>query len=116
MNADGSDERRISFGGGGYASPRWSPDGEHIAFTRIAGPVRRIGVIAPDGTGERIVTTGSADQAPSWGPGGRQLLFQARDPASGRTGLFMTSLAGGEVRPVATPVNAADPSWSGARE
>ena len=34
MNADGSNQRRISFGGGWYASPEWSPDGEWIAFTR----------------------------------------------------------------------------------
>ena len=115
MNADGSGERRISFGGGGYASPRWSPDGEQIAFTRIAGPVRRIGVIKPDGTNERILTSGSTDQAPSWGPDGRTVLFQARDP-SGKTALFMTSINGGEVRPVATPANAADPTWSGAGE
>ena len=37
MNADGSGQRRISFGGGRYASPVWSPRGDLIAFTRIGG-------------------------------------------------------------------------------
>lgn len=116
MNADGSDQRRITFGGGGYASPRWSPDGGLIAFTRVAGPVRRVGVIAPDGSGERIVTSGSADQAPSWAPGGKQLVFQGRDSASGKTGLFIAPIDGGEARPIATPLDATDPAWSGLQE
>ena len=34
MAADGSGQRRISFGGGWYAAPMWSPDGEWIAFVR----------------------------------------------------------------------------------
>ncbi len=116
MNADGSEQRRISFGGGAYAAPRWSPDGEHIAFTRIAGPVRRVGIIKPDGSNERLLTTGTADQAPSWGPGGQHVLFQSRDPRSGKTGLFIASLAGGEVREIDTPLDAADPSWSRVEE
>ena len=48
MDADGSNQRRISFGGGGYATPEWSPRGDLIAFTRIAGSFR-IGVMSPDG-------------------------------------------------------------------
>lgn len=115
MNADGSDQRRISFGGGAYGSPRWSPDGAHIAFTRIAGPVRRIGIIGPDGSNERILTTGVADEAPSWGPGGQHVLFQRRD-STGKTGLFMIALSGGDVRGMATPADATDPSWSALQE
>jgi TolB protein len=117
MNADGSDQRRISFGVGGYASPRWSPDGEHIAFTKISGPVRRVGIIKPDGSGERILSSGGTDQAPSWGPGGKHLLFQGRNPRTGKTGLFMAALAGGDAREIPTPpLDAADPSWSGLQE
>lgn len=116
MNADGSDQRRISFGGGAYASPRWSPDGKHIAFTRIAGLVRRVGIIAPDGSSERILTTGTADQAPSWGPGGQHVMYQGRNPRTGRTSLFMAALAGGDPRDIETPVDATDPAWSAVQE
>ena len=36
MNADGSGQRRISFGDGRYSTPVWSPRGDLIAFTRQA--------------------------------------------------------------------------------
>jgi TolB protein len=116
MNADGSGQQRISFGGGAYASPRWSPDGEHIAFTRIWGQVKRVGIIKPDGSGERILSDGNADQAPAWGPGGQHLLFQRRDSRSGKTGLFIATLAGGELREISSPLDASDPSWSKVQE
>ena len=64
MNADGSDQRRISFGGGWYAAPVWSPDGEWIAFTRrIPGAGSRIGIMKPDGTGEKLLTEGRSTKA-----------------------------------------------------
>ena len=52
MDADGSNQRRISFGGGGYATPVWSPRGDLIAFTRTGN--FQIGVMGPDGSGERL--------------------------------------------------------------
>src|SRR3546814_2040299 len=37
MNIDGSNQQRISFGGGRAATPEWSPRGDLIAFTRMGG-------------------------------------------------------------------------------
>jgi dipeptidyl aminopeptidase/acylaminoacyl peptidase len=37
MNADGSNQHRISFFGGKAATPEWSPRGDQIAFTRMGG-------------------------------------------------------------------------------
>ena len=71
MDADGSNQRRISFGGGGYGTPVWSPRGDLIAFTKTGG--FRIGVMAADGSGERILTGGSLRRRADLGaerPGG----------------------------------------------
>jgi TolB protein len=111
MNSDGSAQRRISFGGGFYGSPVWSPTGEWIAFTRRGGG-RQVGAIKPDGGEERVLTTGPADEGPSWAASGTELIFQRTD-AVGRAGLYRVPLAGGEVRKVNTPQDGSDPDWSG---
>jgi TolB protein len=112
MNADGSGQRRISFGGGWHAAPEWSPDGEWIAFTRRGQDGRRIGIVKPDGTGERLLTTGPSDEGPSWAASSREILFQRTNPA-GRSGLYRLSLDGSEPRPMTIPQDGSDPDWSG---
>ncbi len=58
MNADGSGAKRVSFGNARYNTPVWSPRGDLIAFTRQAEGKFAIGVMKPDGTGERVLTEG----------------------------------------------------------
>jgi TolB protein len=114
MNADGSDAHRISFGASRYGSPTWSPEGSLIAFTRI-GATLQIGVMAPDGTGERILTSGWQDEGPSWAPSGQTILFQRTEQATGRPSLLNVPASGGEAIRVATPNEGSDPNWSPVR-
>ena len=58
MNADGSGQKRISFGEGRYSTPVWSPRGDVIAFTKLYRGRFLIGVMRADGSGERILTEG----------------------------------------------------------
>ena len=95
-----------------YASPEWSPDGSLIAFTRRGQDGRRIGVVKPDGTGERVLTSGPSDEGASWAPSSRKLLFQ-RIAANGRTGLYRITLDGSEPRRMTIPEDGSDPDWSG---
>ena len=76
----GGDARRISFGQGRYGSPVWSPRGDLIAFTRINGGRFAIGVMSPDGSGERIVAEGYDVEEPTWAPNGRVLAFFRKEP------------------------------------
>ena len=75
MNADGSGQKRISFGQGRYSTPVWSPRGDLIAFTKQIGGRFQIGVMRPDGSGERILTDGYQIEGPTWAPNGRVLMF-----------------------------------------
>ena len=112
MGSGGGAANRISFGQGRYSTPVWSPKGDYIAFTRQAGSTFAIGIMKPDGSGERILTEGFHNEGPTWAPNGRYLMF-FRDPG-GQSGpkLFMTDVTGRVQVAVPTPSFASDPAWS----
>lgn len=117
MDADGSNVQRISFGQGRYATPVWSPRGDLIAFTKLLNRRFFIGVMRPDGSGERILTESFLDEGPTWSPNGRVLMFFRQVPGddNGRGGsvrLWSVDLTGQNLREVSTPLDASDPAWS----
>jgi TolB protein len=117
MNADGSNVARISYGKGRYATPVWSPRGDLIAFTRMADGEFYIGVMKPDGTGERLLTKGFLVEGPTWAPNGRVLSYFRQTPANaggqgGTSRLYTIDLTGYNEREVVTPLDASDPAWS----
>ncbi|HLL58769.1 MAG TPA: Tol-Pal system beta propeller repeat protein TolB, partial [Allosphingosinicella sp.] len=110
MNADGSNQRRISFGGGRYATPEWSPRGDLIAFTRADN--FRIGVMTPDGGGERLLTNSWQDEAPTWSPNGRVIqFFRTTRGRGGASSVWQVDLTGVNERRIPTPLNGSDPAW-----
>jgi TolB protein len=112
MSASGGTAQRISFGEGSYSTPVWSPRGDVIAFTKQGGGSFSIGVIKPDGSGERILTEGYHNEGPTFAPNGRVIMF-FRDPggASGPA-LYTVDLTGRNEQRVPTPSFASDPAWS----
>lgn len=112
MDADGSNQRRISFGGGRYGTPVWSPRGDLIAFTKLQGGQFYIGVMHPDGSGERLLAGGYHNEAPSWSPNGRVLMFFSEDRNGPGSRLHSIDLTGHNQRVLVTPGAASDPAWS----
>jgi TolB protein len=112
MPASGGTAQRISFGEGSYSTPVWSPRGDVIAFTKQGGGSFSIGVIKPDGSGERILTEGFHNEGPTFAPNGRVIMF-FRDPG-GAAGpaLYTVDLTGRNEQRVPTPSFASDPAWS----
>ena len=111
MNADGSDQQRISFGGERYATPVWSPRGDLIAFTRLAGSFR-IGIMTPTGAGEKLLTDDWQDEGPSWSPNGRVITyFRSGRGGAGKADLWSVDLTGVNERRVPTPLDGSDPAW-----
>ena len=117
MKSDGSKVKRISFGNGLYGTPVWSPRGDLIAFTKLHKGKFYIGVMRVDGTGERLLTENYYQEAPSWSPNGRVLIFY-RETKSNSDGegfsakLWSIDLTGYNERQVITETDASDPSWS----
>jgi TolB protein len=117
MNSDGTNVKRISFGDGIYGTPVWSPRGDLIAFTKVRAGRFYIGVMRTDGTGERLLTENFYQEAPSWSPNGRLLIFY-RETKSGKGGegfsakLWSIDITGYNERQIKTETDASDPSWS----
>jgi TolB protein len=112
MAASGGQAQRISFSEGTHSTPVWSPAGDYIAFTRQSEGKFAIGVMKPDGTGERILTEGFHNEGPTFAPNGQVIMF-FRDPG-GNSGpsLFTIDIAGRNEQRVPTPSFASDPAWS----
>ena len=117
MPAEGGRATRISFGQGRYGTPVWSPKGDLIAFTKIVSGRFHIGVMRPDGSGERLLTTSFLDEGPSFAPNGRVLAFFRESPGQeGRARLMSVDVTGRNLREIPTPNAASDPAWSALRD
>ncbi len=103
---------RITFGSGRYSTPVWSPRGDLIAFTRQANGRFYIGVIEPDGEGERLLTEAYLDEGPAWSPNGRVIIFFREDRPGASPALYTVDLTGRNLRRLNTPGDASDPAWS----
>ena len=117
MRSDGSKVKRISFGKGLYGTPVWSPRGDLIAFTKLHSGKFYIGVMRSDGSGERLLTENYYQEAPSWSPNGRVLIFyretKSDDQGKGFSAkLWSIDLTGYNERLIETLTDASDPSWS----
>jgi TolB protein len=117
MTASGGDIKRISFGSGRYGTPVWSPRGDLIAFTKLDNGQFYIGVMRPDGTGERLLANGFLVEGPTWAPNGRVLIYFRQTPADSRgqgstSRLYSIDLTGFNEREIVTPGDASDPAWS----
>jgi TolB protein len=120
MDASGGNVRRISYGNGKsrYATPVWSPRGDLIAFTKLGGDTDNfaIGVMHPDGSGERLLSAAWDVEGPTFSPNGRVIMFWRDSPGSGRGGsssrLVSVDITGFNERVATTPTDASDPAWS----
>ena len=117
MKSNGKNVKRISFGNGLYGTPVWSPRGDLIAFTKLHKGKFYIGVMRTDGTGERLLTENFYQEAPSWSPNGRVLIFyrETKTNAKGEgfsAKLWSIDLTGYNEKMVKTETDASDPSWS----
>jgi len=112
MPAAGGAAQRISFGDGTYSTPVWSPRGDYIAFTKQSANSFAIGVMKPDGSGERILTEGFHNEGPTFAPNGRVIMYFSDNVGSPGPSLFTIDTAGRNQQRVPTPSFASDPAWS----
>jgi Tol biopolymer transport system component len=87
MNADGTDIQQLTFTPATLPNttppvavvntwPRWSPDGEWIAYQSNVSNAFQIYLIHPDGSGLTQLTNSAVNQFPGWSPDGTRLLVR----------------------------------------
>ncbi|MDF2798574.1 MAG: tolB [Devosia sp.] len=115
MSSGGGNPQRISYGQGLYSTPVWSPKGDLIAFTRQSGGQFNIGIMNPDGSGERMLYSSFHAEGPTWAPNGRVIMF-FQDPG-GNDGpkLMSVDIWGRNLQTIPTESYASDPAWSALR-
>jgi len=85
-----SDIRRLTTNGGPDLTPRWSPDGQRIAFTSYRSSFPSLWIMTADGLNPTQVTFGGndfSDYFPSWSSSGSSLVFQRIGSAASRIGI-----------------------------
>jgi Tol biopolymer transport system component len=101
-NLDGTDIRRLTHGPATDLWPRWSPDGQRIAFTRhdpLSGP--QVFVMEADGSNQRVLKTEGEGQHARWSPDGSRLLYENHQ-ATRR--LWIMSSDGANPRPLSDTI------------
>ncbi len=107
----GGEGTRISFGQGWYHNPVWSPRGDLIAFTRQHGGTFYIGVMRPDGSGERMLDSGYLLEGPTWSPNGREILYTSQSTSNSKSVLASIDIVGFNKRKVNIPGEGSYPTW-----
>jgi serine/threonine-protein kinase len=114
MNADGSNQRRLTHDKSMDFSPAFSPDGQRIAFTSQRTGGFDVFIMNVDGTQQRRLTsmtsTGMGAAAPAWAPDGKRIAFHTRVKTND---IYVIKVDGtGLIRLTDEPGGARFPDWS----
>ncbi|MEF8792743.1 Tol-Pal system beta propeller repeat protein TolB [Thiohalorhabdus sp.] len=111
--ATGGEPERLTFEGRYNAAPSWSPRGDRLAFVHGDGNRFAIAVMELDSGSMRTVTGFGLNEAPSFAPNGRMILYATQGP--GGAGELATVSVDGNVQQRIQRERSGDvrePAWS----
>jgi len=113
MNADGSNQTRLTFNDAADSAPVWSPNGRQIAFDSDRDGNEEIYVMDTDGKNQRRLTHHpGVDAYPHWSPDGSQITFTSNRDAKGGIEIYVMDADGGNVTQVTDVGFAQNSHWS----
>ena len=113
MNADGSNQTRLTSDPGADGAPAWSPDGR-IVFSSSRAGGNHLFVMNADGTNVRQLTFGAGDDySPNWSPDGRRIVFTSNRCCS-ISDIWIMDVATGSIDQLLgpSPDGSSNPIWA----
>jgi len=106
----GGQPQRLTFEGSYNVAPRISPDGKSIAFVQRESAKFRIAVLELSSGQVQVLTDGQLDDAPSFAPNGRTILYETH--SAGRGALAAVSSDGRVKQHLSLQIgDVRDPAW-----
>lgn len=110
MNADGSDLKRITYGGNYNISPAISPDGKMLAYISRREGKFQLFLLDLASAREMRLSDAALDESPSFAPNGRYILYATE--TGGRGNLAVASIDGSTKHTLsARASNLREPAW-----
>ncbi|MFN8576453.1 MAG: DUF5050 domain-containing protein [Candidatus Sericytochromatia bacterium] len=112
MNADGTNQTKLTENSFEDESPKWSPDGSKIAFVSKRDGNSEIYVMNSDGTSSiRLTNSPTFDIMPAWSPDGSKIAF--RSDRDGNPEIYVMSSDGTNLKRVTKNLSSDEsPAWS----
>ena len=91
--------------------PRWSPDGQRLAYVSVRENRQVILTMRADGSEvTQLTANGVQNSEPAWSPDGRRIAF--RSERSGTPDIYVMNADGSDQRALTSGIRAVYPAWS----
>lgn len=113
MNADGTNQTRLTTNSLKDGHPDWSADGRKLVVERRRGGNWDVWSMNADGSGSRRLTTHTAvDGDPDWSPDGQKIAYRSNE-VPGNDDIYVVNSDGtGHVRLTTNATGDCEPDWS----
>ena len=111
--SDGSQRLQLTYPPLTPVGPRWSPDGQRIAFFAFSGPKPKLYIVANQGGTPHELIPGDPQEEwdPSWSPDGSRIAFASGSTAANST-ILLLDVKANKISTVAGSKGLFSPRWS----